>query len=467
LPFRVSKVFGRSMFVRIILFSSCFVVLTLVVSGFLYAQSSTDELFLLYKTGHSALEIDQSADTGTSSDGEFIKNLGDFDTILQEAIIATSRYTVKVVPYRVGDLHRRDLSGYMVSQLSAGGRTQQVPEAATFQYSTEQTDELNSCSWLMLPMVSQWEYKVSGIEHVARISLGLYFYNAANGFKEQVRLISAEARSSVGLPESVTACIKQLGSKTTEYLRSRKDFKPRLVIRNFLKSDVLIELGKTAGVLQGDEYDVFRVTEGVRKKTGVLVVKELRDQFSVGVVLYQDVPVKTGDMVEERRQVLFELDPYMDSLFLFASLSKGNQIDYSAVAGGVKLTLNRSYYQFRPIFGLETILAGSIPVLNSPSSLNDTLPLYTYLGAEYVLPYERFRFSAAAAVGIVQSLPISAASFYDITHIRTHIKLDAGIQLFDDVLVYLEGGFLLGIPRKQSFTAYAGILAGAGVKIKL
>ena len=66
---------------------------------------------------------------------------------------------------------------------------------------------------------------------------------------------------------------------------------------------VTIELGKDIGINAGDEY-ILQKSISVAgkqsvKETGLLIISEVHDTFSVAKVIYADQPIVEGDSVKE------------------------------------------------------------------------------------------------------------------------------------------------------------------------
>jgi hypothetical protein len=105
---------------------------------------------------------------------------------------------------------------------------------------------------------------------------------------------------------------------------------------------VTIELGKDIGVHPGDEYILQKnISIGGKqssKETGLIIISEVYDTFSIAKVIYADQPVVEGDAVKERVNSDIMLQGYAG---------------ITVPITGVKATGSKDYLRFQPTFGIR------------------------------------------------------------------------------------------------------------------
>jgi len=257
----------------------------------------------------------------------------------------------------------------------------------------------------------------------------------------------------------------------TYEIRKIADFQLKTGVLEVRGREVILELGRDMGIKVGDEYVLVasRVLESGKTLTtenGLLVIKEVSDEVSVGQVLYASPKPQEGDQLREFPLLGVEITPYLHvAIGLIYDPGK-----FTAMAG-LRGSVSRGFYGFRPIFALEV-----------PFIINfvGAIPVNLYLGGEYMLYMGRLSVAPMAAVGIggayVWYLGDSASE--DEKFAFTHFGLKAGVSiayLFNKKIRFTaDAGYMnmfsfipLKLVNDIFFRDYDGLFVGAGLTIKL
>lgn len=232
-------------------------------------------------------------------------------------------------------------------------------------------------------------------------------------------------------------------------------------------STVLIALGRTSGVRVGDELAVISSHElpsgrTVTERTGLLVVKEVKENISYAQVIYSRKPPRVGDRLAKIARVGFE-----SSLYLHAVAATGPLGDiYSPVfAVGMLHTVTRGFYNLRPVLGFEVPFA-AMSIGGSDSYSGPGLPLNVYVGAELNWRLWRFDIVPLAALGVGGVLPLSTTGRLSVSvggglaQVSVSYLITARLTAFVDV--GMEQWFPLGV---SSFSGWGGFYGGGGLSL--
>jgi hypothetical protein len=262
-----------------------------------------------------------------------------------------------------------------------------------------------------------------------------------------------------------------IAMQLTYEIRKIPEFQLRTGVLEVHGRDVILELGRDMGIKVGDEYVLVssRVLDSGRTLTtenGLLVIKEVSDEVSVGQVLYARPRPQEGDQLREVALHGVETTPYLHA-------AMGLLYDPGQITAliGLKGSVSRGFFGFRPIFGLEVPLIANILA---------ALPLNLYVGGEYVLYLGRLTLMPSAALGVGGAFLWYADVPDDQKFALTHVGGQAGLSLaylFNKKMrLALDVGYLHWfslVPTKYFFDAkflfpdYDGLFVGAGLTIKL
>jgi hypothetical protein len=255
-------------------------------------------------------------------------------------------------------------------------------------------------------------------------------------------------------------------------IRKIPEFQLRTGVLEVHGSEVILELGRDMGIKVGDEFllvasRVLSSGKTLTTENGLLVIKEVSDEVSVGKVLYASPRPQEGDQLHEFPLLGVEATPYMH---VAAGLLY--ERPFTGLIG-IKGSVSRGFYGFRPIFGLEVPLIANILA---------ALPLNLYVGGEYVLYLGRLTLMPSIAAGVGGAFLWYADVPDDEKFALTHVGGQAGLSLaylFSKKMRFaLDVGYLHWfslVPTKYFypdpidylFPDYDGLFVGAGLTIKL
>ena len=229
---------------------------------------------------------------------------------------------------------------------------------------------------VVVPSVASYvlEVKDDGDFHVA-LKTSFSFVNVEQGTTFAQAFVETEGTedSPQGAARSAMDGIAML---LTYEIRKIPEFQLKTGVLEVHGGEVILELGRDMGIKVGDEFLLVasRVLDSGKTLTsenGLLVIKEVSDEVSVGKVLYARPRPQEGDQLREFPLLGVETTPYLH-------VASGLLYDPGKITGliGLKGSVSRGFYGFRPIFGLEVPLIANILA---------ALPLNLYVGGEYVL----------------------------------------------------------------------------------
>lgn len=270
-----------------------------------------------------------------------------------------------------------------------------------------------------------------------------------------VETTGVEERQESAVREAVDGIAAQL----TFEIRSLEPFQLKTGILEIDGRDVILEFGRNMGLQLGDEYAivssrVIGTGHVATDETGMIVIKEVQQEFSVGEVLYANPRPAPGDQLQEVPRLGVDITGYANVI------SSGTDTEFVA---GVKGTGSRGFYAFRPLVGIE------MP-FNQISS--DVIPLSAYIGGEYNIYMGRLKLAPSAAVGATGGYyvdPFSDEPDVALTHLGAFVKATANVLVSKSVMVFAEAGFSWWNVVDGSWpgmTTYGGLTIGAGATVK-
>jgi hypothetical protein len=303
------------------------------------------------------------------------------------------------------------------------------------------------------------------VRYEATIETSFSFINADT--LETVDRFSVETAGSDADPEqAMREAVEGIPAQLTFRVRSMDLFRIRTGVLAVDGRSVTIEFGRNMGVRPGDEYAIVRPRESLggrtfQEETGLLVVEEVRSDFSVARLIYAEEQPRVGDQLEEVPRFGIETSPYAGAVV-------GTQGGASSGVIGIRAAASRGFYSVRPIAGLE------IPLRQVGGGF---FPLNSYGGAELNWYLGRFKLAPAVAVGVGGGFPLggdNGENFY-LTHIGGHVRASLMYALSRDTYGFVEAGYAAwvgllseSVPASLSsyFRGYYGIRISAGIALK-
>lgn len=265
---------------------------------------------------------------------------------------------------------------------------------------------------------------------------------------------------------AVRQAVDEIAGELSFSIRSMPQFQLRTGIIDVTGGDVVLEFGRDMGLQLGDEYAIVtpRVLAGgyvQLVQTGLIVIKEVQENFSLGQVLYASPRASVGDQLQEVPRRGIEGSVYVNVL------TDGLESTYTV---GVRAILSRGFYDWRPMAGIELPLRGLVG--------GSLFPVNLSVGGEWNIFLGRVKLSPYALVGVGGAVPMADDAdlepFY-LSHIGAHLGMSTSVLLTRDVMAHASiglgywvgvyGGTLL--PETSSvLSSYGGLVIGGGVTIK-
>lgn len=251
-------------------------------------------------------------------------------------------------------------------------------------------------------------------------------------------------------------------------IRDMDIFQIRTGILEVAGRSVTIEFGRNMGIERGDEYAIVapRLTalgHQTVDETGMIVIREVREEFSIGYLLYAQHGPFVGDQLQEVPRFGADIVVYGNTFVDIAD-------QRTVFAVGLKAVPSRGYFGWRPLIGMEVPFTGTV--------LGLLFPLNLYLGGEYNQYFGRLKLTPSVAFGVGGAVPFNPGLFgddYFVSHLGGSARLTANILLNRDTMLFVEGGYarwfglydgLVPSELTRFFDGYGGILIGAGVTFK-
>jgi hypothetical protein len=331
-------------------------------------------------------------------------------------------------------------------------------------------DRLVGSFIVVVPSVASYvlEVKDSGDFYVA-LKTSFSFINVEQGTTFAQAFVQTEGteKSPDGAARSALNGIPML---LTYEVRKIPEFQLKTGVLEVRGSEVILELGRDMGIKVGDEYSlvssrVLQSGKTLTSETGLVVIKEVSDEVSVGKVLYSRPRPQEGDQVREVPLLGLEATPYLH-------VASGMLTERGLTAlAGVKGSWARGFYGLRPVFGLEVPFIANIAL---------ALPVNLYGGVEYMMYLGRLSIAPALTGGIGGAYlwylgeSVSEDKKFLFTYAGGQASLAISYLLNKRTRLSLDIGYLLWFsfvpdlfPDDLFFPSYDGVFVGAGITFKL
>jgi hypothetical protein len=323
---------------------------------------------------------------------------------------------------------------------------------------------------VVIPTVANYVLAPKDGKFQANIKTSFTFINVEEGKSFAQAFVDTQGSDKV--PElAVKEAIDAIPTQLTFEIRKIQEFQLRTGILEVAGSEVILELGRNMGIKLGDEYVIVggRILNSGRtltSETGLLVIKEVSDEVSVGQVLYARPRPQVGDQLQEVPLFGVETTPYVQ-------VASGLLFDRPMTTViGIKGVASRGFWGVRPVFGLEVPLIANITF---------GIPVNLYGGVEYMLHLGRFSIAPMGTIGVGGAYLWYADVPDDEKFLMTYVggKLGATFAyLFNKKLrLALDAGYMMwfslvpdffGPPvNDYLFPKYDGVYFGAGLTFKL
>ena len=370
-------------------------------------------------------------------------------------------------------MEAEDLNAFIDKLKQFKGENVEIPEEVQMgrEFFTEaDLNRLIGSFIVVMPSVSNYilAQKDDG-DYEATVKTAFNFINVHEG-----RTFAQFFVDTSGTDENPEQAVKEALDSIPLYLtyeiRKIPDFQLRTGILEAMGAEVILEFGRDMGITLGDEYLVVesRVLDSGKtfsRETGLVIIKGVDDEVSVGKVIYSDGPLREGEQLRELPRLGMDTTPYVH-----ATLVSFDGSTTPTFLAGFRQSITRGFYSFRPLVGLE------MPFIRN---IAWGLPFNIYLGGEWDIYLGRFQIIPMVGAGIGGAY----LWYFEGTDVTKFLLTHAGgmanltlTYLFDNSLkLVLEGGYLhwfslnpLTVISDSSllFQSYSGIFVGGGISIK-
>jgi hypothetical protein len=261
--------------------------------------------------------------------------------------------------------------------------------------------------------------------------------------------------------QALADALENIPLQLTYEVRSMDVFSLGAGIVEIIDPDVVIKLGKDAGVSVGDEYSILDShTEDTAEQTenrekGLIIIHDIEEKVSIGKVIYADDPLTVGTTVKQISRLGLTVIPYVHveidfERFLFNGFS------------GLKFILTKGFFAIQPVLCFEF---GLYPF----ERLEAELPLRAYGGLDFNIYLGRFQLAGMVAVGTEVVTALSADSRvegFDFSSFGLAGIATISYLITRDLRLMLDLGYQAWFALNDNYMNYESLICGAGVGIK-
>ena len=410
-----------------------------------------------------AQEISQKKDIAIFRLGYYswtvpMEALGPVDEEIKNVFINLGRFNVLGMTHRMDEA---DIAGFIVRIKEYKEIQVEIPEEVRFgQTAFTEADfrRLVDSFIVVIPVLSYYSltYNNEKADYSAELETSFTFVNIEEGKSFAHFTIKTIGSGKTG-NEAVRSAVSSIPAQLSFEIRKIPEFQIKTGILELMGRTAIIQFGKDRGVLPGDEFviiDTRILPSGLQLKeeAGLLVIKEVQEEFSYAYVLF----AKRGPFVGDQ---LFEVPRFGTETAIYSHAVIGENL---TIVAGLRQVLTRGFYKIRPLLGLEFpfgvnhLLGGAIGT--------------AYLGAELNWNIGRFAVTPLAGVGLGADIILSAAEEEEkfvLSHAGGLVQLSLGYLLNKNVRLFIDGGYRVWFSVKPGiYNDIIGLYGGAGITIK-
>lgn len=426
------------------------VLLTLSGASSLFAQEySQKKEVAVFRLGYYSWQIPTAA-------------LGAIDDSIRGVFVNLGRFTV--IGY-AKSLESGDVNDFIDSLRKFKEANTELPKEVQLgreAFTQSDFNRLTSSFIVVIPSVSYYNLELANDgEYTVNLETSFSFVSVKDLTTIGQFTIDTSG-SSFYAREAVKSAVDGIPIQLDYRIRSMPAFQIKTGILELTGGDAIIEFGRNMGVKPGDEFSVVTPTivagHQVDVPSGVLVVKDVRETFSVAHPLYSSRPLYVGDQLKEVPRVGVELNFYSDLILAQSDYAGAPAVGYYPLFG-LRATLARGVYRVRPTFEFEFPLH---------QALTGGVPANLYLGVEtFNLYFGRFQFAPTVLAGIGGNY--YRDQFY-LSHVGGKAQLNLSLLVSDDVKLSLEGGYIAMVGLRDNpdswAASYWGPYGGIGFTVK-
>lgn len=265
--------------------------------------------------------------------------------------------------------------------------------------------------------------------------------------------------------DAVREAVGAVAGELSYRVRSMERFRISTGVLDVDGREVIVEFGRNMGLRPGEEYAIVgeRVLSTghiATKETGLVLIREVHEEFSYGRVIYASPRVRPGDQLREIPRRGFETTAYYDIVT--------NGLDVTSIVG-IQASASRGFYAARPRVALEVPLRGVI--------FDAFFPVNLVFGGEWNAYLGRLRLTPSAGIGFGGAIPIvddeDLESFY-LSHLGGVARVTGSLLVTRDLMIDVHTGFgyWFGLHGERAaaisepLSSYGGLIIGGGVTFK-
>lgn len=377
--------------------------------------------------------------TGRPSYDALFRNAFDaVDERIRGVFVNLGRFDVVGYPQRLRAEHVDDfiqaIREYRTEEL-------EMPEAVMLgqqAFTEAEFRELSGGFLVIVPSVTWYrmDYNRSEARYAAEIETSFTVVDVDSGRTVEHFRVETSGNSDRA-ERAVQAAVDGIPARLEYQVRSRPTFRLRsgIIDRDGLR--IYMEFGRNMGVRRGDEYAVMSTHTGRTGYTdeyesGLIVVSDVYEQYSVGRLIYGGSSTNVGDQLEEVPRRGAEVGAYAH--MLLSPPGGGRGVEPTGAVIGLSAVANRGFFRFRPLLALELPLTGE----------RDHTVIGGYLGFETSFYAGRLRFGPAFKLGGAVADRLGSGDDSDpfVSHLGGKAQLGVNFQLGRDTMLGVQTGWM-------------------------
>ncbi len=381
--------------------------------------------------------------------------MGSIDQQILDVFINLGRFNVIGTTYR---MEEGDIESFVTKIREYKAAATPLPGAVMLGHQAFTEADFNRLSGsfiLVIPVLTNFEVKFNeeGRNYSSSLSTSFTLVNVEEG-QSFAHFIVNTIGSGQSPPEAVKNAVDSIPIQLGYEIRKIPLFQIKTGIVDMQRNTAVIQFGSNLGVTVGDEFvimDMVTLPSGIemKKEAGLLIVKEVMDEYSFAYVLYADRGPYIGDQLYEVPRMGMETAIYAHVVPTETE---------TAFMLGAREVFTRGFYKIRPFAGIELPLSTG----NTASGLLGT----AYLGAELSWYLRRIQIIPSAAVGLTFDIPFSEEEDFEITHAGGVLQVSINYLLNKNLKVFLDGGYCLWFAVDELHSSVMGPVIGGGVTMK-
>lgn len=412
------------------------------------------------KIDASSIEVSLQGSGDTEVDRVFQNAFGSIDQAIQSVFVNLGRFTVSGLNQR---LVAGDINAFIDALKQYKEANMEIPEGVQLgeQFFTEADfNKLVGSFIVVVPTVTYYNMQLTdGGNYDADIAASFAFVDVAT--LETFAQFEIEASGlSDNRQEAVREAVENLTFQLDFQVRDIDKFKIRTGVIAVNNRTITMQFGNDMGLRVGDEYAVLQTitTPGGftdESQTALMIVKDVRNYDSDAYLLFGEPAPMVGDQLLEVPRLGVEITPYASA---WLDLS-GESVSVFPLIG-VRGTMSRGFFSFRPQAGLE------LPLMMLGEGGFDYIMVSSFVGGEYNMYMGRLKLNPNGAIGVAGWYHLEWEEFY-LTHFTARAAMGFSLLLGEgSSMVTGEAGFSYWLSLSEYSSDILAPFIGVGFTIK-